>query len=235
VGGGAVFFALSKAGAFKRAVIADRNRDLIEAYRGVRNHLDDLIRLLGKMPYDRDFYYRERDKTPADLSPAERAARIIYLNRCCYNGLYRVNRRGKFNVLFGRYKRPTILDEPLLRSVSACLKRVSIRNADFADTVKKAGSEDFVYFDPPYYPVSDTACFTAYDACPFGPDEQQKLGNTMKELKNRRVKALLSNSDVPQTRRLYRGLKVKRIPANRSINCRADRRGPVFELLVTNF
>jgi DNA adenine methylase len=187
------------------------------------------------MPYERDFYYREREKDPSRLSKAERAARIIYLNRTCYNGLYRVNRRGQFNVPFGRYKNPTILDESLLRTVSRCLKRVSIKEADFADAVKNAGPKDFVYFDPPYYPFSDTASFTAYDNCPFGHQEQERLARLMRELKKRRVPALLSNSDVKATQQLYRGLARERISASRPINSRADRRGPVPELLVRNY
>jgi DNA adenine methylase len=235
LGGGAVFFALSNRKAYKKAVISDRNHDLIDTYRGIRNHVEDVIELLGDMPYDREFFYRERSRDPAGLSPAERAARIIYLNRTCYNGLYRVNRRGQFNVPFGRYKRPTILDEPLLRAVSRCLKRVSIREADFTDVVRKAGPNDFVYFDPPYYPLSDTACFTAYDNCPFGHEEQERLARLMHDLKKRRVRALLSNSDVKATRKLYRGMQLERILAGRPINSRGDRRGPVSELLVRNY
>ena len=235
LGGGAVFFALSNQKAYKKAVISDRNHDLIDTYRGIRNHVDDVISLLGNMPYNRDFFYRERKKNPAELSPAERAARIIYLNRTCYNGLYRVNRSGQFNVPFGRYKRPTILDEPLLRAVSRCLKRVSIREADFDKIVKNAGTDDFIYFDPPYYPLSETACFTAYDNCPFGHDEQERLARLMHDLKKRRVPALLSNSDVKATRKLYRGLRMERILASRPINSRSDRRGPIPELLVRNY
>ena len=235
LGGGAVFFALSNNKAYKRAVISDRNHDLIGTYRGIRDHVEDVIRLLGNMPYDRDFYYREREKTPSTLSKAERTARIIYLNRTCFNGLYRVNRRGQFNVPFGRYKQPTILNEPLLRAVSRRLKRVSIREADFTKAVRNAGPNDFVYFDPPYYPLSDTACFTAYDNCPFGHEEQERLARLMRDLKKRKVRALLSNSDVKATRKLYRGLKLERILATRPINSRADRRGPVPELLVRNY
>jgi DNA adenine methylase len=235
LGGGAVFFALSNQKAYKKAVISDRNHDLIDTYRGIRNHVEDVIGLLGAMPYDRDFFYRERKKDPAKLSPAERAARIIYLNRTCYNGLYRVNRSGRFNVPFGSYKRPTILDEQLLRAVSRCLKRVSIQEADFDKVVQKAGPDDFVYFDPPYYPLSDTACFTAYDNCPFGHEEQERLARLMRDLKKRRVPALLSNSDVEATRKLYRGMQLERILASRPINSRGDRRGPIPELLVRNY
>ncbi|MFC1654956.1 DNA adenine methylase, partial [Myxococcota bacterium] len=235
LGGGAVFFALSNRKAYKKAIISDRNHDLIDTYRGIRDHLEEVIGLLGKMPYDRDFYYREREKDPAALSRAERTARIIYLNRTCYNGLYRVNRSGQFNVPFGRYKHPTILDEPLLRVVSRCLKRVSIREADFTRAVKPAGPDDFVYFDPPYHPLSDTACFTAYDNCPFGNQEQERLARLMSDLKKRKVRALLSNSDVKATRKLYRGMQLDRILASRPINSRADRRGPIPELLVRNY
>ena len=161
--------------------------------------------------------------------------RIIYLNRTCYNGLYRVNRSGQFNVPFGSYQRPSILDEPLLRAVSRCLKRVSIREADFTDVVRRAGPDDFVYFDPPYYPLSDTACFTAYDNCPFGHEEQERLARLMRDLEKRKVPALLSNSDVAATRKLYRGMRLERILASRPINSRGDRRGPIPELLVRNY
>ncbi len=255
LGGGAVFFAVAASRAFRRAVLCDRNRDLIDAYLGVRDELPRVIRRLDALRrrHSEAQYYRIRARDPSRLSPAARAARIIYLNRTCYNGLYRVNRSGRFNVPFGRYKNPKILDAENLRAVSRVLQErqrlslgtvedaprrkartlgVSIRVLDFEDAVARAKPGDVIYFDPPYVPVSRTASFTAYHHEEFGIDEQMRLAKLMRELRDRGVYALLSNADVPEARKLYEDLPSVSVKARRAINSRPDQRGNVSELLV---
>jgi DNA adenine methylase len=232
LGGGAVYFALAARGAFKRAVICDRNHGLIDAYLGVRDDVEKVIAHLSRMRHDSETYYRIRTRDPAKLTIIQRSARIIYLNRTCYNGLYRVNRAGRFNVPFGKYKNPRIVDRENLRAVSQTLQRARISSGDFETLVEKAEPGDVVYFDPPYYPVSNTASFTAYDSLPFGSEEQERLARVMRQLKKRGVYVLLSNSDVPLTRHLYRNFSRDTVQVHRRINSRADRRGPISELLV---
>jgi len=235
LGGGAVFFALAARGVFRRAVIGDQNRELVDAYLGIRDDVEGVISRLARLsrkPHDSDTYYHVREQDPARLGQAARAARLIYLNRTGYNGLYRVNRGGRFNVPFGRYKNPRILDRENLRAVSRALQGVQIRIGDFEALVEKAEPGDFIYFDPPYVPISTTSNFTAYDRLPFGPAEQDRLARTLRRLRKRKVYALLSNSDVTLTRGLYEGLPFEAVKVNRRINSRADRRGPISELLV---
>jgi DNA adenine methylase len=232
LGGGAVFFALAARGAFRRAVLGDRNADLVDAYLGVHDDAEGVIARLTRMPHSASFFYRLRAQDPRALSPAHRAARIIYLNRTCYNGLYRVNRAGRFNVPFGRYENPRILDRENLRAVSRALRGTALRTGDFEAIVARARPGDVVYFDPPYVPLSATASFTAYDRKAFGPDEQRRLARVMEALRRRGVYAVLSNSDVPVTRALYRGFPLDTVRVRRAINSRPDRRGPISELLV---
>jgi DNA adenine methylase len=237
VGGGALFLALAGASPrpFRRAVLADRNRELVAAWRMVRDdveHLIEALRDLAARPVTAEVYYDVRDQDPAALDAPAAAARLLYLNRTCFNGLYRLNRSGRFNVPFGGYRNPKILDAGNLRAVSRALAGVAVEAKDFEDVIAEAGPGDFVYFDPPYSPVSETASFTAYDALPFGPAEQERLAARFRSLRRRGVYALLSNSRVAATERLYEGLAWDVLPVRRSINSRGDRRGPVEELLV---
>jgi DNA adenine methylase len=172
VGGGALFFALAGARRFRRAVLADANRELILCYEAVRDDVDGVIRALRPHRYDRRIYYQVRAQDPARLSAAARAARLIYLNRCGYNGLYRVNSRGLFNVPFGRYRNPVICDEIKLRAAAAALQSATLVCQDFAVTVAAATPGDFVYLDPPYVPLSPTSSFTAYAQRGFDAAEQ---------------------------------------------------------------
>lgn len=235
MGGGAVFFALANQGRFQDAMLGDRNPALVEAYRVVRNQVEDLIEALqihanhGK---DEDYFYEMRGKEPEKMSRVERVARLIFLNKTCFNGLYRVNRKGRFNVPFGRYKKPRVLDESRLRAASSALKRATIVECDFERLAIQATKEDAVYFDPPYVPVSSSSSFTAYDAHPFGPDEHARLTEVYRRLCRRGVPALLSNSDCPATRELYRGLAVKTVNATRAINSVASKRGAITEVLL---
>lgn len=235
LGGGAVFFELYNRRKFTSAYIADLNTDVITAYLGIKFDVPEVINLLSAMRYEKEFYYALRDKNPDKMTLSERAARMICLNRTCFNGLYRVNKKGKFNVPFGKYKNPKIVDAPLLRDVSVCLEKADIQNVDFEKGIRFATPSSFIYFDPPYYPLSKTAHFTAYDACGFGPEEQERLAKTMFNLRKNGIRALLSNSDTPETRKLYKGLKIEVIQARRAINSKATKRGKVNELLVRNY
>jgi DNA adenine methylase len=234
VGGAAVFFSLAAAGRFRKAVIGDRNADLVGVYQAIQEDVDAVIQVLSGYRIDRDEYYRIRAREPDALDPFERAARIIYLNKTGYNGLYRVNREGRFNVPFGRHRNPKICDAENLRAASSVLRRARILVADFEKTAKRAKEGDAVYFDPPYVPVSRTASFTAYHSDPFGPSEHERLARVFGELGERGVTAVLSNSYTDETRKLYRRWRPERIDVSRPINSDAGRRGEVPELLVVN-
>ena len=232
VGGAAVFFALAREGRFKKAVLSDRNQELVNVYRALKKDVDGVIAVLRDFKHEHDEYYRIRELRPEQLSPIEAAARTIYLNKTGYNGLYRVNRRGLFNVPFGRYKRPNFCDEPRLRAASTALKRVVLKVADFERACQSATSADVVYFDPPYVPLSKTSNFTAYHHEVFGDDEHARLARVFGELAKRKVTTILSNSDTERTRELYRAWHVETVDVARPINSRASARGVVSELLV---
>jgi DNA adenine methylase len=229
VGGGALFFHLRP----REAVLADANERLIRTYRAVRDDVDGVIDLLRGYPYEPDFYYRLRE-TAIDARPdVEVAAWFVYLNRAGFNGLYRVNRGNQFNVSFGRYVNPTICDADNLRACSEALRGVELVVGDFATAVDSACKGDFAYFDPPYVPLSATSCFTSYASEGFGADDQRRLRSTAAKLKKRGVRVLLSNSSAPFVRELYAGgFSVSEVSATRAVNCRADRRGAVKELLI---
>jgi len=230
LGGGALFFAAQP----RRATLADCNADLIEVYRVVQGDVEALIERLGRWPHSRADYYAARAQDPAALTPVERAARFIYLNRTCYNGLYRVNRQGRFNVPFGRYTNPRICDTDTLRAASHALRRANLRVADFAASTRQAGAGDLVYCDPPFDPLSKTALFTSYTAGGFGADEQARLARTCADLAARGCRVLVSNSDTPLIRDLYRDFCIVELQARRAINRNANGRGPVTELLIFN-
>jgi len=237
VGGGAVFFALAREPElrFKRAVLADANQELVRCYQTIKSDVDGVIRELRRHRYDRASYYELREKDPDEMPPAARAARLIYLNRCGYNGLYRVNSRGLFNVPFGRYKRVLVCDEPRLRAASQALRRAEIVAADFEEALASVTERDFVYLDPPYVPLSSTSSFTAYARAGFDDDDQRRLARLLRRLGDGRVPALLSNSDCAFTRRLYRGLRPEQIQVRRAINSVGSARGAIPELLVRSF
>jgi DNA adenine methylase len=236
-GGAALFFALASddTRSFERAVLADQNEDLVACYRAVKNDVNGVIEALMGFRYEREFYYRVRDESPEGKSDVERGARLIYLNRTCFNGLWRVNAAGKFNVPFGRYENPRIVDEEGLRLASAALGRAEIVHADFEEVTKSLGAGDFVYFDPPYVPLTKTASFTAYARGGFGPDDQARLSRVLRELRERHVLAMLSNADTENVRELYRDFDVQVVLAPRAINSDSKKRGKVNELLVTSW
>jgi DNA adenine methylase len=238
-GAGAVFFDLLP----KKAVINDVNTQLIISYKAIKNNVEDLVQLLKEHERKnaRDYYYQtrnlDRDSASFDrLTETEKAARFIFLNKTCYNGLYRVNSRGLFNVPYGRYKNPLICEEALLRRISAYLNAndVSITSGDFEKAVSGADENSFVYFDPPYHSPKGTG-FTGYQADGFGECEQERLGNVFAEMTNRNVKCLLSNSDTEFIRGLYKAYEIIPVQAKRSINSDSSGRGFVGEVLVRNY
>ena len=233
VGGGALFFSLRAAGRLSSgAVISDLNPHLIQAYQAVRAEVEDVIEVLQSHIYERDYYNEVRALDPATLGQAQRAARFIYLNRTCYNGLYRVNRKGQFNVPIGRYKSPTICDADNLRAVSAALRGVEIRCEDFAGVVKRAERGDVVYLDPPYVPLNATANFTGYTSGGFDDGDQRRLAETFRQLAARGVSVVLSNSDTPPVHELYDDALIEQVMARRAINSKGGRRGKISEVIV---
>ena len=229
VGGGALFFELRP----REALLADVNERLIRTYRGVRDHVDDVIALLREYPHDEAFFYDLREVDVDARTDAEVAAWFIYLNRTGFNGLYRVNRRNRFNVPFGRHDNPTICDETTLRSCSRALARSELLVADFAEAAATARSGDFVYFDPPYVPLSVTSSFTSYTSGGFDAEDQRRLRDVALELKRRGVNVLLSNSSAPFVRELYaEGFEVTEVSATRLVNSKVSGRGAVVELVI---
>lgn len=239
VGGGALLFHLKPA----VGVINDANPELCNCYQVIRDDLQALLEALA--PYkdknNKEDYYRIRDMDRMDdyhrLTRAERAARILYLNKTCYNGLFRVNCKGFFNVPFGRYTRPRIYDEPLMRSISHYFNTnaIEMRNTDFEDAVSDAGAGDFVYLDPPYDPVSPTASFTGYSRGAFDRLEQIRLYNVFQDLDRRGCKVLLSNSATDFILDLYRAYPAVLVSASRCINSVSKGRGKIHEVLVMNY
>jgi DNA adenine methylase len=231
VGGGAVFFDLAP----QRAILSDANAELINCYVAVRDRVEALIGALRGHVYDKDHYYRVRALSPDTLDEVERAARTIYLNKTGFNGLYRVNSKGIFNVPFGRFKNPNICDEPNLRACSARLARVAIHRRPFEAVLDDARAGDFVYFDPPYVPLSKTAYFTAYSDLKFDLEDQERLAQVTERLACRGVKVMLSNSDVEWVRKRYARFTMRNVLAPRSVNSLVSARGLVRELLVTSY
>lgn len=232
LGGGAVYLALAP----RRAVLSDLNADLMNAWQVVRDNPEALMAALDMHVYERAHYYRVRALDPAALDPVQRAARFIYLNKTCYNGLYRVNREGRFNVPFGRYPRPPKLyDRANLLALSRLLRDAELRCAPFEEATRDAGPGDFVYLDPPYDPLSPTANFTSYTRGNFTRDDQRRLADHVRELDRRGCLVAVSNSDTPEIRELYRGFRIETVHMPRNINCKPDGRSPVHELLITNF
>lgn len=234
VGGAAVFLALAEEKRFVRAVISDKNKELVNLYTVVRDDLGKLLRKLEVLQHrtSEDDYYAIRADRPKDR--ISRAARLVYLNKTGYNGLYRVNSSGGFNVPYGRYKRPKIYDPERLAQATEALQEVTISVADFEESCAEAKKGDAVYLDPPYLPVSKTASFSAYHSEAFGLAEHERLAKLFGKLVKRGVCAVLSNSATPETRALYKPYKPADVHVRRPINSVASRRGAVPELLVVS-
>ncbi len=236
VGGGALFFALRNLGLIDDGVfISDVNEHLIDAYQGVASHLDEVVGYLRRHAarHSQEHYYAIRASAPATLP--KRAARLIYLNRTCFNGLYRENSRGQFNVPMGRYAKPNICDEPTLRVASEALRQADISVRPFEGVLGAAVAGDLVYFDPPYVPLSATASFASYARGGFSLADQARLAEVFAQLVARGVHVMLSNSRTDVVLDLYAPFHIHTVLASRAINSRGDRRGKVEEVVVTSF
>lgn len=239
LGGGAVFFALQPT----NALINDTNAELITVYTTIRDHLEELIVELKKHAKNNssDYYYeiRRQDREPLfkNLSEIQHAARLLYLNKTCYNGLFRVNSHGEFNSPFGSYTNPNIVNEPVLRAVSKYLnnKKISIRSEDYQTILKTTTPKDFIYLDPPYDPVSNSSSFTGYSKGGFDRKDQIRLRDACIELNRRGIPFLLSNSNTPFIQELYKDFRVEIVFAKRSINAIPEKRGAIEEVLVRNY
>ncbi len=235
VGGGAIFFYMLP----EKAILIDINEELINCFKVIKHKVEELIDLLKNHKNEKEYYYQIRnlDRNPEvykKLSDVEKASRTIYLNRCCYNGLYRVNSKGQFNVPFGRYKNPNFCDEKNLEAVSSALKNVNVLRGSFEVCLDYAEKDDFIYFDPPYQPISQTSSFTSYTKENFGIESQRKLFSVFKSLDNRGCKLLLSNSYNDFILDLFNDYQIILLNAKRAINSNATKRGIIKEVLVLN-
>jgi DNA adenine methylase len=261
IGGGAVFFNLNQRFSFEQSHICDANEELILAYRVIQKSVKKLVSELEILKSDyfsrsdekrEKFYYEVRDafnqKLPeidfhkSTTGGIERTAQIIFLNRTCFNGLFRVNRKGEFNVPFGRYKNPDILNEDNLKDVAKVLKRTEILLGDFTQCREFVNDHTFVYFDPPYRPLNQTSSFTSYSKNGFYDKDQVRLVDFFKELDKKGAKVMLSNSDPKNANPddsffddLFSEYYIERVPATRKINCNGSRRGSINELIITNY
>lgn len=256
VGGGAVLFDILDKYDLKEVYINDINEDLINTYRCIKSYPDELIFLLKAMQDEyvprhnesrKEYYLKQREtfnkiKVSYDEeSNLKKAALLIFLNKTCFNGLYRVNRKGEFNVPMGSYKNPLICDEANLRNVSRKLQNVRISCGDYKNSYDFIDSNTFAYFDPPYRPLTNTASFTSYTENGFGDDAQRELADFVKRLDEKGAKVVVSNSDPKNVDleddffdNIYSYLKIARVTANRMINSKAKARGKINELLITN-
>ena len=254
VGGGALFFSILSKYDFEELYISDINAELINAYQAVKNDVENLIAKLNEMqmlflPMDENgrkyFYYtvRERFNSTAltEETATDKAAQFIFLNKTCFNGLYRVNRKGQFNVPMGAYKNPTICDYENLRNIHEALQNVTIVCGDYSLSKSFIDKDTFVYLDPPYRPISDTSAFTAYNSDAFDDEEQIRLSKFIDEINLSGAKIVLSNSDPKNVNEddnffddLYKNYKINRVEATRAINSKGDKRGKINELLICN-
>lgn len=237
IGGGAVFFYLQP----QKAVINDYNEELINVYQTIKENPEALISDLKTHRNESNYFYDlralDREAGFESMSNIKKASRVIYLNKTCYNGLYRVNNSGEFNSPFGRYKNPNIVNETTIRAVSKYLNtnKITILNGDFEEALKGIKKDSFVYFDPPYHPVSASSNFTGYVQEKFDMSEQIRLRDVCNRLNEKGVHFLLSNSATQFIEDLYKDYKISYVKANRSINSNAKKRGEIDEVLIRNY
>jgi DNA adenine methylase len=237
IGGGALFFELLP----KRAVINDYNEELINVYTVIRDNPSELIEDLKRHKNTAEYFYKIRaiDRQPlfSNLTRIERASRIIYLNKTCYNGLYRVNNAGEFNSPFGRYKNPNIVNEPVIKAVSKYLNssQIQISSCDYALILKDIPTDSFVYLDPPYHPISESSSFTGYVQGGWDEGDQLRLRDVCNRLRDNGIKFLLSNSASDFIREIYSDYNIHIVQAKRSVNSNSSRRGQVDEFLIRNY
>lgn len=243
VGGGAMFFELYSLGLLKnkKVYLFDINSELINAYNTVKSNPMELIKSLKKFKekHSKEFYYEirawDREENFLKKSAILRATRFIYLNKTCFNGLYRVNSKGYHNVPIGNYKNPNICDEETIYSASEALQSAIILNTSYKDVLKHASKNDFVYFDPPYYPLTPTSSFTSYSEFAFLDKEQIELFEVFKKLDKKGCKIAHSNSDTDFIKDLHFEFSIINIQANRFINSKSSGRGKISEVLIRNY
>ena len=240
LGSGAVFFHLQQKHKMKRVILTDLNEELVNCFVTVRDHVNALIPLLEKHREKhhtdaKKHYYETRAIDLKTLSPLERTARVIYLNKTCFNGLYRVNSKGQFNVPIGSYKTPKIVARKKLLAASKLLQDTTLKCMSFEDIPKVTPKGSFVYMDPPYFPLSKTSSFTSYTKNSFGTEDQENLCKVFKAFDKKGCKVMLSNSDHPVIRSLYKKFRIETVSARRMINCKAKGRGELNELVILNF
>jgi DNA adenine methylase len=261
IGGGAIFFHIAQNYPVQEAYISDQNHELVVLYTSIQKQVENVIQLLSSIQANyfclspeqqKEYFYNTRQDYNRKHRTTnyeefaggwiERTAQMIFLNRTCYNGLFRVNSKGEFNVPFGDYKNPRICDEENLKAVSQVLRDTIIKLADFTECESFVDKNTFVYFDPPYRPISKTASFTAYSKNSFDDKEQTRLAGFFRELDTKGAKLMLSNSDPKNINPeddffdcLYAGYNIQRVSASRMINSKASKRGSIYELLITNY
>jgi len=235
IGGGALFFNIQP----ENAYISDINPELINLYQVIKNDVYELIDDLKQHKNSEEYFYEirniDRNGKYKKWSDVQKASRFIYMNRTCFNGLYRVNSKGEFNVPYGKYSNPRILDEINLLNCSQLFQNTEIRHSDFSEILNHVQKGDFVYFDPPYAPLNETSSFTSYTKDGFGEDMQVKLKELCDELDNMGVYFMLSNSDTKGINKLYKDYEIKKVFASRAINSVASKRGKITEILVRNY
>lgn len=240
LGGGAVAFYIIQKFKPKEVLLTDINEELINAFNIIKKDVDKLIIALKKhKEYHtadaKKYYYKIRSVDPTDLTDLENAARFIYLNRTCFNGLYRVNSKGQFNVPIGSYKNPNIAQKDKLRKISKILKNKKIKRMSFDKIMNLTKKGDFIYFDPPYYPLEGKKSFTTYTKGNFLEEEQKLLADVFKKLNKKGCLCMLSNSDTKFIKNLYKDFKIHFVKAKRLINSDASKRGEIKEIVVTNY
>ena len=237
MGGGAVFFHLFAAIKAKKTVayLSDSNEELINLYQVIRDDVETLITVSKEHIYDHQYFYDVRAQNPLEMSDVQRASRTLYLNKTCFNGLYRVNSKGQFNVPFGDYTAPVIVNEAALRQASCAFRQAELYAGDFGIVLENARAGDFVYLDPPYVPLSPTSNFTSYTAGSFGLAEHRRLREVFGALQARGCYVMLSNSQADFVTELYHGCNIKTINAIRAINSVAAKRGPIKELVILSY
>jgi len=237
VGGGAVLFYVLQTHKPKKILISDINEELINCLNVIKNNVEVLISKLKehKELHNKEYFYKIRKLNHKEISSIESASRFIYLNKTCFNGLYRVNSKGEFNVPIGSYKNPSIVMEQDLRLISKLLHNVEIKVMSFDKVLEYAKKNDFVYFDPPYYPLNKTSSFTSYTKDSFLEKEQKQLAEVFTELDKKGCKIMLSNSDTEFIKNLYNNYKINLVQARRMINSDPTKRGKINEIVVTNY
>lgn len=241
IGGGALLVELANLGRLGRAVIGDKNPELVNLYRVVKQDPEGLSRALTDTKFRNEEESFRQLKTEFNAligtrrRPVERAALLVYLNKHSYNGLWRVNRKGQYNVPFGKHSRLSLPSPQNLQKFSRMLEGITLVHADFERIIRTAKQGDFVYFDPPYHPLSKTARFTDYTTGGFSFDDQVRLARAFRRLSGRGVRMMLSNSCTPEIKELYEDFSIHTVPAKRFINCKGEKRSGAFEVIVTNY